>query len=577
MRDYDVLVIGGGINGLTVGAYLQRAGLSVGIFEARGQCGAFCDTVELGLPGFLHNTHATWLVPALSPAMADLELERFGLDLRGNDTLFAKPFRDGTNAVLALDPNASRTSIARHSEHDASVIDKIRAFAFEHAADTVFLNQQSTFGAHTPEFLDRVAAHADGMVRALGLPLTGDDVLRMPGTELLEMLFESEATRTLIASLGEYTGQWPVHRRVAPLVLGVSGLLPMAVHTARGGSHSLTHALVKCFVSHGGEIWTTCPVEKILVEDGRAVGIRLSDDALLPGEEIRAKTIVSNLTLVPTFLRLLGEDVIGSEWARRIRQFNYDDPQLVAVHYALRGDPEFASAAHDPAIQRCWVGSFGGETLDEMRDAQNAALSGVIPANGMIGWFNPTRADPHQAPPGCHTVLAWITVPPQPRRWGAQRLAGWEAWRHGLGDALADEVTRRYEAYAPGFTDLILERHVNTPYDQENGNPSAIRGNMIGGSAIPEQHGANRPLPGVIQRGVSRSFVPGLYLSNSIHPFGATHLGSGYLAATEIAEDLGRRDAEWWRAKPYEWWLANVARLPMNLGVDPKWLGGVQK
>jgi beta-carotene ketolase (CrtO type) len=67
MKDYDVIVIGGGINGLTAAAYLAKAGMSVGVFEARGQCGAFCDTIELGLPGFLHNTHASWIVPAMSP------------------------------------------------------------------------------------------------------------------------------------------------------------------------------------------------------------------------------------------------------------------------------------------------------------------------------------------------------------------------------------------------------------------------------------------------------------------------------------------------------------------------------
>jgi phytoene dehydrogenase-like protein len=128
-----------------------------------------------------------------------------------------------------------------------------------------------------------------------------------------------------------------------------------------------------------------------------------------------------------------------------------------------------------------------------------------------------------------------------------------------------------YETYAPGFKDLVLERHVNTPRDQEQSNPSAVRGNMIGGSAIPEQSGQNRPLPGVVQNGASRSFVPGLYLSNSIHPFGATHLATGYLAACEMAEDLGCRDATWWTSNPYEWFFANLGRIPLNLGVDDRW------
>ena len=124
-------------------------------------------------------------------------------------------------------------------------------------------------------------------------------------------------------------------------------------------------------------------------------------------------------------------------------------------------------------------------------------------------------------------------------------------------------MTDRYEEYAPGFKDLVLERHINTPMDQENSNPSAVRGNMIGGSAIPEQAGENRPLPGVVENGVARSFFPGLYLSNSIHPFGATHLATGYIAAVRgrrgprlprrrVVAGQSRSSGSWrtWRSHP---------------------------
>ena len=128
------------------------------------------------------------------------------------------------------------------------------------------------------------------------------------------------------------------------------------------------------------------------------------------------------------------------------------------------------------------------------------------------------------------------------------------------------------EEYAPGFKDLILERHVNTPLDQENSNPSAIRGNMIGGSAIPEQYGQNRPLPGiVIARRRRAASSRGCTCRTPSIPYGATHLATGYLAATEVAEDLGCRDAEWWRAQPIMWFLENLGRIPMNAGVAEKW------
>lgn len=570
MRDYDVIVVGGGINGLTAAAYLAKAGWSVGVFEARGQCGAHCDTVELGIPGFLHNTHAAWLVPAMSPVMADLDLEGFGLDLCGTDVLFAKTFRNGKNVVQALDQSLTQTSVARISTHDGEVQAKISAYLAEHALEVIELNQRLLFSAPDAQLLDRQAAFHDGLLKFLGVPLTGDDLQRMNGFEVFEMLYESEEVRSTPAALGEFTGQWPLHRRVGALALNLCGMSPMPVHTARGGSHALTHALVKCVIAHGGDIWTTCPVDRILVGDGRATGIQLSPDAVFPDEVIRARVVISNVTLVPTFLHMVGEAVIGAERTRLIKGFNYDDPQLLGVHYALKGDPEFASAAYDPEIQRSWVGYFGGESLDEIRSGLTQLISGVIPDDVMAGWFLATRADPSQAPAGCHTAFAWISVPPCPRRWRGRRLDGWQAWR-ALAEPLADAVTERFEEYAPGFRDLIIERHINTPLDQQNSNPSAIRGNMIGGSAIPEQYGQNRPLPGIITRGASRSFIPGLYLSNSIHPYGATHLATGYIAATEVAEDLGCRDVEWWRAQPLMWFLEHMGRIPMNAGVPGKW------
>ncbi len=567
MRDFDIVVIGGGINGLTAACYLAKAGRSVVVFEARGQCGAHCDTVELGRPGFMHNTHAVWLVPAMSPAMADLELEQYGLRLMGTDVLFAKTFSSGTNVLQALDPGVTDASLRAASPEDAAVQAAITDYLGEHLDQTLDMTRNSLFGAPSAEGLARAAAFNDGLVRRLGLPVSGDDVLGMTGLEVLELLFRSEEVRTTPAALGEFTGQWPSNQRLGPMALSLSGFQPMAVHTAVGGSHALTHALVKCLVAHGGEIWTTCPVERILTREGKACGVRLSDDALLPGEEIGAEVVISNLTLVPTFLHLLGEEVIGPEMSRLVGRFDYDDPQLLSVMYALEGDPQFASAAHDPAVQRSWVGYFGGETLAEMRDAFASLGRGIIPDEVMGGWFIPTRADPSQAPAGCHTAYIWTSVPPCPKRWRGSELSGWDAWPE-LAEPLAEAVTERFAQYAPGFGDQVLERHVMTPMHQEMNNPSAVRGNMIGGSAIPEQYAENRPLPGIVQGGASRSFLPGLYLSNSIHPYGATHLASGYLAAVEVAEDLGCRDAPWWRAQPIDWFLENLGRIPLNLGVS---------
>ncbi|EQD45551.1 amine oxidase, partial [mine drainage metagenome] len=209
---------------------------------------------------------------------------------------------------------------------------------------------------------------------------------------------------------------------------------------------------------------------------------------------------------------------------------------------------------------------------EEMRRVGVDLVSGVINDTILGNWFVPTRADPTQAPEGMHTSFVWVDVPPNPRQWHGRRIQGWDAWPE-IAEPLADEITDAYERYAPGFKDLILERFVMTPQDQERNNPSAVKGNWIGGSMTPEQIATNRPIPGLITNGASRTFIPGLHLSNSIHPGGTTWLCSGYLAAKEIAQDLGSFDPSWWKARAFDWYLANMAHIPVNRGVSSRWLG----
>jgi phytoene dehydrogenase-like protein len=217
------------------------------------------------------------------------------------------------------------------------------------------------------------------------------------------------------------------------------------------------------------------------------------------------------------------------------------------------------------------MGYLGGERLDDMRRHNTNLVSGVIDDEVMGNWFMPTRADPTQAPPGCHTAFLWIDVPPHPRRWRGQKITGGiDAWPE-ISEALADAATDRIEGFAPGFKDRIVERFAMNPLDQLRNNPSSVTGNILGGSVVPDQFYMNRPVPGIIVDGASRSVLPGLYLSNSIHPMGASWLATGYLAAREVAEDQGCLDQPWWTHRPWDWFMDNMMDVPMNLGVSEKW------
>lgn len=571
MADYDVIVIGGGVNGLTSAAYLARAGLKTLVLEARGECGAHCDTTEPGLPGFLHNLHATWLITAMSPAMGDLKLDHFGLELRGTQYVYGKVFKDGKNSLLGTMPFDTLTSWEKHSKHDADTIVQAANALINRAPEAIDMMHNFFFKAPSEDTLKLIGSFMNDYFNAVKPGLTFEKVYPMDGFEIMDILYESEHVKTLVQSLAWIGAMPPIHPYIGSIgtaVLGpVSGPL-FPIHQSKGGSHALPHALVKAATIYGAKILTCCPVKKIIIENGEAKGVVLADEAIWGNETITAKTIISDLTLIPTMIGLVGRDALGTAMADKISKFYYDEQNLFGVYYALDSEPEFASANYDSGIQKCFMGYMGGDNAAELKKFNTNLVNGHIHDEIIANYFVPTWADPTQAPPGCHTAFVWTDVPPAPKSWKKGKLSdGIKEWDRIKFD-LADQVTNTMEQYAPGFRKKIKDRILYTPYDQEKNNPSAVHGNWVGGSVIPEQWYMNRPLPGVLQKGYgSKTFIKNLYISNSIHPFGATWLASGYIAAEEAAKDMGARSQSWWNSRACEWYIENSGKIPLNLGV----------
>lgn len=574
MNKYDVIVIGGGINGLACASYLSKAGLKVLVLEARGECGAHCDTSEPGIPGFLHNLHATWLITAMSPAMEELELEKYGLELRGTDYAYGKTFLDKKNALLGTEMGDAYKNWEKLSIKDADTLTMAMEVLFDKFDDTLDIIHKLLFTPPSHKVLIDAASIYIDVFRKKGITVSAEEILQMNGFQLLDMLFEDEHIKTMIASMAWIGATPPMHRLVG--AVGAGALAPLtgpliSVHQAKGGSHALTHALIKSALSNGVKILTSCPVNKIVIEDGQAAGVVLSGDALFPNERINAKKIVSNVTLVPTFIDLIGEQHIGSEMASYIRGFLYDEQVIFGVYYSLDSQPVWSSADFDPGIQKCFMGYFGGEDSTGLKLYGADLVSGRMHEKIIGNWFVPTLADPTQAPKGCHTSFVWLDVPPMIRQWKGRQMGGMDAW-DSIKYELADMVDETYESYAPGFKKSIMDRIIYTPLDMSRNNLSAVRGNWVGGSTIPEQFFENRPLPGILKQGSgSRTFIKNLYLSNSINPYGATWLASGYTAACEVAEDMGVRTQKWWQTKAVLWYLSHIQSIPRNLGVSEKW------
>jgi phytoene dehydrogenase-like protein len=445
----------------------------------------------------------------------------------------------------------------RAGEYLFTNLDRIRQVLHEfmHSVPSVAIKNKMG------EFVDEFSSFC-------GVDLTFEKIWDMNGFQVTDVIYDSEHIKTLVQAFGWIGGMPPIHPTIGSLGTSVLGPLSgpvFPVHQCRGGSHALSHSLVKAATACGVTILPCCPVEKIIVENGEAKGVILSGKAIFSNEKIFARKIISNLTLVPTF-EMVGNENIESELAERINNFVYSEQNIFCMNFALDGAPQFASADFDDGIQRCFMGYFGGKDSKEFERFNHDLINGIIHETHMANWFVPTLADPTQAPEGSHTAVIWQDIPPAPKAWKNGPLNGMDCW-DDIKYEMADSITDEFEKYAPGFKKLINERIIYTPVDIERNNPAAVMGNWVGGSVIPEQFFMNRPVKGVLKGGASRTFIGNLYLSNSIHPFGASWLCSGYIAACEVAEDVGVREQDWWKSQSFDWYHANIDKIPQNLGV----------
>jgi phytoene dehydrogenase-like protein len=541
MSDFDIVVVGGGHNGLTCGAYLARAGARVAVAERRDIVGG-CGTSEPmipGLPEFTFNPGAVELLGFTDqPVYRDLQLDRHGLELIDNDPFFFMPFEDGSHIFIHRDVDKTVESIAAVSPKDA---DAYRSYVdFWLALDELvgpFYTRPAPFPGRrrrTPDWvrgaarpaLRRIATTARVGLRALRSPALAD-VLRfalMPArTYILEhfhspkvqglLAFFAMQTKTTLDQPGSMLGLWE---------------LPWShttgVKRPRGGMGQVSNSIARAFEAHGGEVIREAHVEEIVVERGRAVGVRLAD-----GDTIAAaRAVVAAVSPLRTFLQLIDARHLDPRFRRRVEHIQNDNTSVIKGYYALDEAPVFSPAGDDGAAPgfRTAAGMIcpGIEVADAMWADIHA---GQLPRRTGWAWCTLTSVlDPTLAPPGKHTLGLHTWVP--------YRLSGGRAW-----DSVKEEMATRlfddYCRYAPNLRGKLLGWEARTPKDWEavTDNP---KGNMFHLDYVPHQIFAFRPLPELSDY---RTPIGGLYLSGAgTHPGPAITGLPGHNTAQVVIEDL---------------------------------------
>lgn len=548
MAEFDVIVVGGGMSGgLPAAAYLQKAGAKVLIVERRHELATFCPTTE-PWAGVLMSPHASINWSGASPVIEDLELEKYGYRLAYGPTAYGTTHTDGKNVLVYLDPAKTAEAFRRYSEKDARVVEKLQTGLMRDAVDiaeTLFYKAPETHPAEVMEY-------AFGLGRYVGID--PDTFSKMTSIQVIEELFESDHIRRTMfmgAALNVLGSALAKGQGAFTVVSGFFALLPVGM--AVGGNHSLAHAVTRCFLEHGGRIWRNCPVEKILIRDGEAVGVRLAENAVYPGEVVHArKAVVSNVSARLT-LELIGEDILKSidaKLAAKMKYWKTDYRASCVSNWVMKERPRWKSEAWDPTINKTVVFYRAWDSWDECKTwllgMQNGDLRGTYGLTGELLDFS--ALDPTARSPEGYVVARNEEAIP----YSILAEGGPSRW-DDLREELAEKRNNVMEALAPGFTDKILQHIFYTPLDLWRYNQAAPCGQVLGGDFSEDQW--------ILDRMPYRMPVKKLYMSAGVWPLALTLMATGYNCASIVAEDLGIRNQPWWVHRPVEWLLKNLPRL----------------
>ncbi|WP_018698881.1 phytoene desaturase family protein [Amorphus coralli] len=513
--EFDIVVAGGGHNSLITAAYLAKAGLSCLVLEGQKAVGGNTATDEVTLPGFRHDTCSTAhnLIQA-SPILRDgeLPLGDYGLDYILPDPVVHMPFDDGTSITQWRDIERTAAEFARFSESDAA---SYKRFIAEYqAVAPIFSAASYTPIGFGPSLAERLAEHPDGAIWQKRIALSAWDIIR--GT------FEHERVRAFLLWMAMMTMVPPEQAMSGRLAYSlVAGRQRWSWTLPRGGSAALPDALTGYIEANGGAIRTNSWVKRLIVENGRCVGVECAD-----GSVHRARRAVVSTIHVKDLLGMASDEAWPGAFREAVDSWQ-SGIAMFAAHYASTVPLEF---------------EVGGETLRPsavgvMPSVDRALQVGSDVARGRVNTDDPpllvmcsTSADPSRAPDGCHTVKV-VGFHPYDLAEGADR---WDALKEDV--ALAN--LRQLQRFSPALTDeTILGRHVKSPLDLERLNPHNWHGSCHGGAQIPAQAGGLRPVAGWAQH---RMPIEGLYQTGATtHPGGSVSGGPGRNAAMVLLSDLG--------------------------------------
>jgi len=526
MASYDIIIIGGGHNGLVAACYLSRAGLKALVIERRDVIGGAAVTEEIH-PGFRCSTLAHSVGPLLPNIIKDLNLARHGLEIITPEA-----------RVIALNPESQNICIYHDTKRTLNSIEKVSAAdarnypKFEQSFARIGKVLSSLVTATPPE-IEKPSAGELFHLGKVGISfrkLGKVDAYRhlrwapMAVADLAAEWFETETLRAAVAArgiFGAFAGPWSAGTSTGLLWQSAIDGHPIAPSSSvRGGMGALSDSLRKAAEAKGAEIRAGVAVARIEIKQDKFSSVVLGN-----GEEISARAVVSNADPRTTFLKLLDPGDLDPTFLLKIQ--NYRAAGVSAkVNLALSGLPSFTGLTDGGQLSgRIHI----GPEIDYLERAFDAAKYGDYSPAPYMDITIPTLTDPGLAPAGAHVMSIYVQYAPYTLKNG-----DWNSRR----EEFADNAIRTLANYSPNLKELIVARQTITPLDLEQ-TYGLSGGHIHHGEQSLDQFFTFRPLIGWAQY---RGPIKGLYLCGSgTHPGGGLTGGPGANAAREIVKDFKSR------------------------------------
>lgn len=517
MERYDAVFVGSGINSLAGAALLAKSGWRVCVLERNDWLGGALRTVD-GLiePGFTHELFASWHpLWTGSPAYAELkpDLDRLGVEYLNTDLPTGSAFPDGSSVFLSTDGEANAAELGE---------------AWSRQFDEFMANADLAFGVLGTELWSAaglgLGRQAYRRLGRRGLVEFGGSVLSTARDWLTET-FPDERAHGLLAP-------WVLHTGLGPDA-ATSGFMTQVIACAlqlggmpvpKGGGVRLVEGLAAIVREAGGELRTGADVERILVADGKATGVRLAD-----GETLTAsRAVLANVTPPQLYGRLLASGDVTPRVREAAERFRFGRGEM-QIHLALSELPRWRG---DERLGRTPIVHVT-PGLDGVSRAVNEADRGLLPAEATIVCGQPLTVDPSRAPDG--SWIVWIQLqelPSTPKGDAAGELDTSRGWTEELREAYADRIVERLGRHIENLESASLGRVVLSPVDIAAANPNWVGGDIYGGSCALDQNLLWRPTPAT--PGHATPVENLLHIGASTHPGPGLGAGSGYLAAKRL-------------------------------------------